>query len=100
MFNLLAEDVEWAERLAGSDLTDLMHANAALLEEYYTRKGVVVVNNLDAVPDSLFRDRDWTTEHYLQQGRQIIADKVAEQFVEAVEAVTEAAEEAAGEAKE
>ena len=78
VFNLLAEDVEWAERLAGSDLTDLMHANAALLEEYYTRKGVVVVNNLDAVPDSLFRDRDWTTEHYLQQGRQIIADKVAE----------------------
>ena len=78
VFNLLAEDVEWAERLAGSDLTDLMHANAVLLEEYYTRKGVVVVNNLDAVPDSLFRDRDWTTEHYLQQGRQIIADKVAE----------------------
>ena len=77
VFNLLAEDVEWAEQLVGPDLTTLMRQNADLLTDYYTRKGVTVVNNFDCVPDSLFRDRDWTTEHYIQQGRQTIADNVA-----------------------
>ena len=77
VFNLLAEDVEWAEQLVGPDLTTLMRQNADLLVDYYTRKGVTVVNNFDCLPDSLFRDRDWTTEHYLQEGRQIIADNVA-----------------------
>ena len=78
VFNLLAEDVEWADRLVGSDLTSLMRHNADLLEERYSRMGVMVVNNFDCLPDSLFRDRDWTTEHYLQAGRQIIADRVAQ----------------------
>ena len=77
VFNLLAEDVEWAEQLVGPDLTTLMRQNADLLTDYYTRKGVTVVNNFDRVPDSLFRDRDWTTEHYIQLGRQTIADNVA-----------------------
>ena len=77
VFNLLAEDVEWADQLVGSDLTTLMRHNAGLLEERYSRMGVTVVNNFDCVPDSLFRDRDWTTEHYVQQGRQAIADNVA-----------------------
>ena len=77
VFNLLAEDVEWAEQLVGPDLTTLMQQNADLLADYYTRMGVTVVNNFNCVPDSLFRDRDWTTEHYIQQGRQTIADNVA-----------------------
>ncbi len=77
VFNLLAEDVEWAEQLVGPDLTTLMRQNADLLVDYYTRKGVTVVDNFDCLPDSLFRDRDWTTEHYLQAGRQTIADHVA-----------------------
>lgn len=78
VFNLMAEDIEWADSLVGSDLTGLMHSNARLLELRYSRMGVTVVNNIDAVPDSLFRDRDWTTEHYIQQGRQIIADRVSQ----------------------
>ena len=78
VFNIPAEDVEWAESLVGPDLTHQMYHNAQLLQQYYTRKGVTVVNNVDAVPDSLFRDRDWTTEHYLQEGRKIIADNVAQ----------------------
>ena len=77
VFNLLAEDVEWADQLVGSDLTDLMSQNARLLVERYSRMGVLVVNNFDVIPDSLFRDRDWTTEHYIQKGRQTIADNVA-----------------------
>ena len=78
MFNLMAEDVEWADSLVGPDLTGLMRSNAQMLEQRYSRLGVTVVNNIDAVPDSLFRDRDWTTEHYIQQGRQIIADNVSQ----------------------
>ena len=78
VFNLLAEDVEWADQLVGADLTTLMRQNADLLVERYTNMGVTVVNNFDCVPDSLFRDRDWTTEHYIQAGRQIIADNVSQ----------------------
>ena len=78
VFNLLAEDVEWADQLAGPDLTTLMRQNADLLVRHYSRMGVTVVNNIDCLPDSLFRDRDWTTEHYLQQGRQTIADNVSQ----------------------
>ena len=77
VYNLLAEDMQWADQLVGPDLTHLMRRNADLLVEHYTRMGVTVVDNLDAVPDSLFRDRDWTTEHYLQQGRQTIADNLS-----------------------
>ncbi|MBR3413434.1 MAG: hypothetical protein IKG81_12175 [Bacteroidales bacterium] len=77
VFNIMAEDVEWADSLVGPDLTGLILSNAQLLEQRYSRMGVTVVNNIDAVPDSLFRDRDWTTEHYIQRGRQIIADNVS-----------------------
>ena len=85
VFNLMAEDVEWADELVGPDLTDLILSNAQLLEQRYSRRGVTVVNNIDAVPDSLFRDRDWTTEHYIQQGRQIIADNVSAALRQIVE---------------
>ena len=77
VFNLMAEDVEWADQLVGSDLTTMMRSNVDLLVDRYSRMGVTVVDNFDCLPDSLFRDRDWTTEHYLQAGRQIIADNVA-----------------------
>ncbi len=78
VFNLLPEDTEWADSLVGPDLTTLMRANAQLLEQRYARMGATVVNNLEAVPDSLFRDRDWTTEHFLYRGRQIVADRLAD----------------------
>lgn len=78
VFNLMAEDVEWADQLVGPDLTTMMRQNADLLVNRYTRMGVTVVNNFDCLPDSLFRDRDWTTEHYLQAGRQTIADNVSQ----------------------
>ena len=77
VFNLLPEDIQLADSLVGTDLTALMKSNATILEQRYTRLGVVVVNNLETVPDSLFRDRDWTTEHFLLQGRQTVADNVS-----------------------
>ncbi|MBQ6067988.1 MAG: hypothetical protein IJK84_00655 [Bacteroidales bacterium] len=86
VFNLLAEDVEWADQLVGDDLTTLMRQNADLIVGRYRRMGVTVVDNLCSLPDSLFRDRDWTTEHYVQAGRQIIADNVSQALFKFYEA--------------
>ncbi len=77
VFNLLAENTEKAEQLVGKELIYLMNKNAQILEDYYTRKGVVVVNNLNFVEDNQFIDQNWTTEHYAEKGRKIIAQNVA-----------------------
>jgi len=78
VFNLMAENVDLAEKLVGSDLVFLMKQNRDLLTDYYRRKGVIVVDNLTAVEDSEFVDRDWPTEHYAEQGRKIVARNVAQ----------------------
>jgi len=77
VFNLMAENTAQAGSLVGEELLLLMRQNAALLGDYYGRRGVVVVNNLEAVPDEEFIDRDWTTEHYAEKGRKIVASAVA-----------------------
>lgn len=77
VFNLLAENTEKAQDLAGDVLVYMMHENAKLLEQYYTKRGVLVVNNLDILPNESFIDQDWTTEHYDELGRKTIAQKVA-----------------------
>lgn len=77
VFNLLAENVEQADSLAGPDLPALMRQNRDILMRRYNRDGVMVVDNLECVADSLFRDRDWPTEHYRYEGRRIVADNVA-----------------------
>lgn len=76
-FNLLAENSEKAEKLVGKDLLFLMNDNARILEEYYRSRGVMVINNLNSVDDEQFIDQKWTTEHYAEQGRKIIAKNVA-----------------------
>ena len=78
VFNILAENIDKAEELVGPDLTYLMRENVAYLTDRYESMGVTVVNNLEAVRDSLFIDREWPTEHYYQEGRQTIARNVAE----------------------
>jgi hypothetical protein len=80
-FNLLAENTEQAQQLAGNDLLFLMRQNKDLLVKYYEKQGVTVIDNLEAVPDSAFIDRNWTTEHYTQQGRSIIAKRVSEKLL-------------------
>lgn len=77
VFNLLSENTERGHKLVGENWTHLVNKNTSLLVDYFTRKGAIVVNNLNAVPDSLFTDRDWTTEHYHEEGRQTIAKEVA-----------------------
>lgn len=82
VLNLLAENVEKAKALAGKDLLYLMQQNRDLLVKRYTRMGALVVDNLEAVPDGQFIDSTWTTEHYAEKGRHIIAKNVAESLRE------------------
>jgi len=77
IFNLMAENVEMADSLVGKDLLFLMKQNRDLLVERYQRMGVIVVDNLCSVPDKEFLDRDWTTEHYAEHGRKIVARNAA-----------------------
>lgn len=77
VFNLLAENVEKAEALLGEDLSYLMEQNRALLVDYFSRRGVEVVDNLNALPNEQFVEQDWTSEHYAEKGRKYIAKNLA-----------------------
>jgi hypothetical protein len=78
VLNLLAEDLERAEDLVGPELVRLIRNNGDLLVERYRKQGVVVVDNLEAVPSECFTDRGWATEHYAEIGSKTIARRVAE----------------------
>lgn len=77
VFNLMAENVERAQELVGDDLVHLMKQNRDLLVNRYHKNGVIVVDNLEKVPDEQYIDRNWTTEHYAENGRRSIAKNVA-----------------------
>jgi hypothetical protein len=78
IFNLMAENVEMADSLVGKDLVMMMEKNRDILVERYQRKWVIVVDNFNAVEDEEYIDRDWTTEHYAEWGRKIVARNVAQ----------------------
>ena len=78
VFNLMAENVDKANELVGKDLMLLFRLNRDyLLQRYGNLDGVTVVNNLSLIRDVNFIDQDWTTEHYYEEGRRIIADHLA-----------------------
>lgn len=76
-FNILAENIEWADSLVGKELVYFMKANRDLLIARYSKMGVVMVDNLESVPGECFGEKNWTTEHYNQFGRLIVARNVA-----------------------
>ena len=79
VFNLMAENVDKANELVGKDLMLLFRLNRDyLLKRYGNLEGVTVVNNLSLVRDVNFIDQDWTTEHYYEEGRRIVADHLAQ----------------------
>ena len=78
VFNLMAENTEKASRLVEKELLWLMRQNRNLLVERYTRQGAIVVDNLEDVPDKEYIDQNWTTEHYAETGRKIIARNLAD----------------------
>lgn len=77
VFNLLAENTQYADSLVGSELVWLMRENRDFLVDRYESQGVIVVDNLELVDGYHYTDQDWTTEHYDQIGRQKIAANVA-----------------------
>ena len=79
VFNLMAENVDKLNSYVGKDLMFLMKQNHDyLMNRYGNLEGVTVVDNLNLVRDVDFIDQDWTTEHYYEEGRRIIAANVAE----------------------
>jgi hypothetical protein len=78
VFNLMAENTEKALGIVGEDLLFLMEENRKKLVTYFENKGVTVVDNMYSVEDVDFIDQNWTTEHYAERGRKIIASHVAD----------------------
>lgn len=79
VFNLMAENVDKANQLVGKDLMLLFKLNHDfLLQRYGSLEGVKVVDNLSLVRDINFIDQNWTTEHYYEEGRRIIAGHLAQ----------------------
>lgn len=75
-FHILAENTEWADSLIGPELVQLMRDNRNLLRYRYSKMGVTVIDNLETVPGKHFAEKNWTTEHYDQTGRSLVADRV------------------------
>ncbi len=79
-FNLLAENIQYADSLVGKELVFLMKQNRDFLKERYNTKYTVVIDNLELLNGKEFTDQDWTTEHYGYRGRMLIARNLAEQL--------------------
>jgi hypothetical protein len=77
VFNLMAENMDYADSLVGYPLPQLMEANRKLLVKRYNRNGVIVVDNIHLVDGNNFLEPYVVTEHYNQVGRIAIAKNVA-----------------------
>lgn len=78
VLNLMAENTQYADSLVGPVLVNLMRENRDLLVNRYTAQGAIVVDNMELVNGKDYIDQNWTTEHYNQTGRWIVARNVAE----------------------
>ena len=77
-FNLLAENIQYADSLVGKELVFLMKQNRDYLIKRYSKDNCVVIDNFELVKGIEFTDQNWTTEHYSYKGRMIIAKNVAQ----------------------
>ncbi len=77
VLNLMAENVDKAESLVGEELISLIKKNHDLLVKRYNKNNVILVDNLSIVQNDEFIDQNWTTEHYSEYGRKLIAKNVA-----------------------
>jgi hypothetical protein len=78
IFNLMAENITYADSLVGKELVFLMRQNRDYLVSRYHRGKCRVVDNLEEVAGVDFIDQSWTTEHYNQRGRMTIAKNLAD----------------------
>ncbi len=77
VFNLMSENIQTARALVNDDLVGMIKQNRNLLVDRYKSKGVLVVDQLQMVDSAYFTDKTWTTEHYNETGRKIIARNLA-----------------------
>jgi hypothetical protein len=77
VFHILPENVDRAEQLAGKKLVEIMTANSKLLQNRYLNQKVIVVDNLSLLQNDQFIDQDWTSEHYKEHGRRLIAKRIS-----------------------
>lgn len=80
VFHILPDNEDQMAALVGPELVDILRRNGQFVEQRYKAMGVTVVNNQGTVRDADFRDRDFPTEHYRQNGRQTIATAIAKQI--------------------
>lgn len=78
VFNLMAENTDMAQDLLGPELVSIMRDNRKLLVDYFSKKKVTVVDNLELIRNVDFVDKEWPTEHYNQNGRRMIAANLAQ----------------------
>lgn len=77
IFHLLPENHERAVELCGADLDELMEKNVEFLKNRYQNRAMFI-SNYDLLPDSVFIDRQWPTEHYTFTGRYSVARRISE----------------------
>lgn len=75
--NLMAENIHYADSLVGKELVFLMRENRDFLKQRYAVKNCKIIDNLEAVNENYFLEKNWTTEHYNYKGRLIIAQNLA-----------------------
>lgn len=82
VYHLLSDNIEEAENLVGQELAQVMKYNVNLLVQRYDN-GITqfVVNNLEVVPDSMFVDRHFPTEHYTNKGKEMCAERIADRLL-------------------
>lgn len=80
IFHVLPENHERATELCGTDLDELMKQNVAFLKNRYG-KASVFISNYDLLPDSVFIDREWPTEHYSFTGRYSVARHISSKLI-------------------
>jgi hypothetical protein len=76
-FNLIPENIQYADSLVNKDLLFLMRRNADFLIKRYSTENCKVLNNLELLRGNEFTEKDWTTEHYSCKGRMYVAANVA-----------------------
>lgn len=76
-YNLMAENIQYADSLVGKELVFLIKQNRDFLMKRYNKGNCTVVDNLEHVEGKEYIDQNWTTEHYSYRGRMIVAKNLA-----------------------
>lgn len=77
VFNLVPENMEYADSLLGEAMTAQIRHNRDFLVHRYHGRGAEVVDNLEVARGSEFTDQFWTTEHVNGRVRRVCAQNLA-----------------------